>query len=744
MKKRGTLLLLLGIVMLAFIWGAFLSFNRNLNSHMQQNVDIRLQEITQPNLVSFDMQMEEQIKKVRTFADFLGSSGELGSADHIALLNAAVENNGLLRCAIAFPDGSFVTHDGKNEGNVAEDAFFKANMRGEFFITDPRPAVVDPSKTVILFSAPIHNPQSQITGSIIYSYLCDDLNNIFNLNFLEGQGEMYVAKQTGELLIGKTGFTPGEDNPLTQLRQRCTHLQHSAEGCLALTGEEGSFSLTFQGEDNQILLRYNKLRFNDWYMLSMVPETAATKTISIITADQRSLGLSIALCVLAYLLVLFLLWFSRRFNIDKLTGALTPDSFRRKAKTVLQKREFGNYVFIKLDVKNFKLINRVYDFAMGDQVIKNIAEAIRYVTKGESALYARVGTDDFLLLLPYSERPILDAQRNDFVTKFRELMGPSFTTLVEFPTGQYVLRPEDYPKPDITEILEKVNFAHRAAKHRGQYETIVDYVEDIEQEALMEKSVEDKMSQALTSEEFKLYLQPKFCVKTETICGAEALVRWKVNGQYYMHPTSFIPVLERNGFIVKLDLYMFRQAAQKLREILDDGLQPIPISVNFSRCHLSNQNFVKELCAITDEYAVPRKYLEIELTESAVFEHVEQIQDLSEQLHEAGFTLSMDDFGSGYSCLALLNKLNVDTLKLDKGFFDEKADPTRTRTVVAGVLRMAQQLHITTVAEGVEKRHHVDMLRELGCDIIQGFYFARPLPAEVLKLPNAAEGSPPQ
>ena len=732
MKNKGPLLAVLAIALLLVILSSYLSYYRSLSEYTHNTLENRLQEIVEPNLVSFDLQISEQIKKVKTMADYFGQVGELGDASQRVLLRSAVENNGLLRCAIAFPDGSFVTHDNKNDGNVSESPFFLHSMRGEVFITDPMPAVVDPTKTVMLFACPIYQDQTVI-GSLIYSYLCDDMDAIFSLSFLEDQGQMLVVKKNGDILIGRSSFLPGRGNILDYLSANCTHSGHAAGQCIRLTGESGSYGITLPEEPGSLLISYNKLNYNDWYMLSLVPEQAAVQGIFSITKEQQKLGISIGLCTLVYLLAILILWVTQRSNVEKLTGALTLDGFKRAAKKIMRKHPEQRYIFIKLDIKNFKLINRVYDFAEGDRVIKNTANAIRMAIVGLDAAYARAGTDDFVIILPYTERERLNDYRAKFISIFRELMGPQFTTAVEFPTGQYITTPEDSRHPDVTEFLEKANFAHRAAK-QNNLDIIVDYVEDLEKEAIFQKAIEDKMSSALTNEEFQLYLQPKYSVPEETLCGAEALVRWTVDGKAFMHPTDFVPVLERNGFIVRLDKYMFECAVQKIHSILVAGDIPVPISVNFSRCHLPNERFVQELCEIADHYRVPHQYLEIELTESAVCDNVERIMRLIGELHNAGFTLSMDDFGSGYSSLGLLKDLKVDVIKIDRGFFELSSDSCRARTVIANIIRLTQELQIKTVAEGVEELEQVQMLRELGCDIIQGYYYSRPVPADDLAL----------
>lgn len=732
MKRQRTFMVVLAVFLSGIVLATSIGFNAKFRSHVQSDVRMRLQEMVNVSAISFEMQIEEQVRKVRTLADFLGESGlAFESPETLSLLQAAAKNNGLLRCALAFPDGRFITHDSINTGNVAQDAFFIANMRGEFYITDPRPAVVDPTKTVVLFSSPVVR-NGQIIGSLIYSYLCNDMDRIFNFSFLQSNGELQVVKQDGSFLIGYSSLFGKVDNLPQLLREKCTHQTHEAQDCLSIADKEGYSIVTQKAPQETYLLNYKALEIKDWYMLSIVSEDAASNFVSSASNDQRYSTLSVVFCVALYLLAALVLWLSNRNNVDRLTGVMTIGAFKRRAARLLKQAAKQEtplcYVMVKLDVKNFKIINRIYDFAQGDRLIRNMALSLRSVVeKGAMGLVARANVDTFVLLLPYQGRDQLDKQRADFIEEFRILMGSDFTTTVEFPTGQYVIDPDEIARPNIGEMLEKVNFAHRDSKHRDVLE-IVDYEENIEREALLEKAIEDKMSPALTNDEFQLYLQPKYRVGSEEICGAEALVRWKVGNEFYMHPTAFIPILERNGFIVKIDMYMFERAVEKLRSMMDAGHPIVPISVNFSRTHLNNDHFVQDLCDICAYYEVPREYLEIEVTEYAVFSNLRRMIGLIDELHASGFSISMDDFGSGYSSLSLLKDLMVDVIKLDKSFFDPSDNPERAKTVVTHIINMARGLEVQTVAEGIETREQVDMMCELGCDIIQGYYYSKPIP----------------
>ncbi|MEG0229030.1 MAG: EAL domain-containing protein, partial [Oscillospiraceae bacterium] len=207
-------------------------------------------------------------------------------------------------------------------------------------------------------------------------------------------------------------------------------------------------------------------------------------------------------------------------------------------------------------------------------------------------------------------------------------------------------------------------------------------------------------------------------------------VRWQKPDGILVSPSEFIPIFENNGFITKLDMYMFEQVCKIIKGWIDLNLPVIHISVNFSRNHLLNYNFINELIEISEKYHVPRKYIEIELTETVIFENEELIEAVLHKIHSAGFTFSMDDFGTGYSSLGLLKNLPVDVIKIDRSFFTNSKYIARANYVVESVMIMAKKLNIYTVAEGIEEIEQIDFLKKIGCDIVQGFYYAKPMPAD--------------
>lgn len=413
--------------------------------------------------------------------------------------------------------------------------------------------------------------------------------------------------------------------------------------------------------------------------------------------------------------------------VDELTGSRTYSKFKEDARRILGEQINSCHLLVKLDVDNFKLINQMYGYEKGDEILRCVAKAIEKTLRDENEIFSRMGNDEFIVMFTLGDRDEVSQTYEAFLKNFHQLMSDDFAFKMNFPHGRYIMEPGD--KPDLMEMLERVNVAHKAAKLDKSSPFVV-YDERMTKDALHQKEVENQMERALQNEEFIVYLQPKYYLDGERIGGAEALARWQNGNSGLFSPGAFIPVFERNGFITKLDFYILHKVCGILRDWLNQGLEPIVISVNFSRLHLNNLRFVADLCEVVDAFGVERKYIEVEITETVFYENIDTLAVLLEELHNAGFTMSMDDFGSGYSSLGVLQNLPVDVIKMDRSFFSNHWNLKRSKAVVGSIIGMASNLGIGFVAEGVEEKEHIDLLRELKCQMVQGFYYQKPMPVE--------------
>lgn len=260
----------------------------------------------------------------------------------------------------------------------------------------------------------------------------------------------------------------------------------------------------------------------------------------------------------------------------------------------------------------------------------------------------------------------------------------------------------------------------------------LDYMNRIEnrQREEKKKSLKAELERALKREEFVVYLQPKFWTSNEKLAGAEALVRWEHPDKGFLLPNSFVPDLEECGLIEALDTYVLKQVCKKQSQWKKKNYIEVPIAVNESKAHLFNSEHPETLISILEEYRVSPHLIELEMTESTVVHNIEEAKQAERRVHELGFCVSMDDFGTGYSSFSMLKDIHIDILKMDKSFFNGILTNKRAKAIVESVIQMAKRLDIKTVAEGIETEEQVEYLKSIGCDIIQGYYFSKPIPID--------------
>ena len=404
---------------------------------------------------------------------------------------------------------------------------------------------------------------------------------------------------------------------------------------------------------------------------------------------------------------------------DELTGLYTRQAFYHHAKTLINFRSDKKFHVLVADIHNFKLVNSIYGEKMGDQVLEYLAKVFSgHIGDG---LLARYGSDQFICLVCGDVDLSLDLVEQR-VRKITE----------KAPIPNLVIKYGMYQNADISQPLTIICDRAFTAMKSIQYSyerNVATYDGAMSQKHIREMMMENEFESAIEKEEFVIWYQPKYDVKTERIAGAEALVRWKKSDGTMIPPGEFIPLFERNGLIVRLDEYVFRKVCQIQRERMERGERVLPVSVNLSRATLHHEGIVERYAQIIYDSQVPFETVPIELTETAALYSI-QIQGLTEKMVDVGFLLHMDDFGSGYSSMTSLNVLPFRVLKLDKALIDFIGN-SRGDQVIQHTIALAHGLGMKVLAEGVEVKEQVEFLRTMECDEIQGFYYARPLPIEV-------------
>ncbi len=411
---------------------------------------------------------------------------------------------------------------------------------------------------------------------------------------------------------------------------------------------------------------------------------------------------------------------------DPLTGYSNFVKFKADAVRMLAERGGRACSLWYCDIRNFKFINDIYGYDTGDALLNYWARVIADGARpGET--FARISGDNFVMLRWYEGPDDVAArfQRGaELLSRFEGLANRRFR--VEMIAGVYLVeKPEDLL--GIDDMLDRANIAQKSVKRLSGSKFAI-YSDEMRRRVLYEKAIEGCMEEALRAREFIIYLQPQIDIQHgDTLFGAEVLVRWERPGHGMVPPGDFIPLFERNGFIVELDAFVFEEACAYLASRRERGLPLLRLSVNVSRITLAQGDFLDRYTVIRDRYDIPDGLLELECTETVVIRNYDLFREIMATLPARGFRSAMDDFGTGYSSLNMLKEIVLDVLKLDIGFFRQTEGTPRERAVVESIIKMARALGMATVAEGVERREQVDFLRSVGCDAVQGYVFSRPL-----------------
>lgn len=336
--------------------------------------------------------------------------------------------------------------------------------------------------------------------------------------------------------------------------------------------------------------------------------------------------------------------------------------------------------------------------------------------------YGRLTGDIFGICMPFETVDVISQMIGGIQSRIARFFVPYF---LETSAGIYIIEDNDM---ELSAIFEKAYIA--AKKCKGNYmmrNTF--YTTEMGEEVMREQRIVDAMETALREHQFMVYFQPKYELKECKPYGAEALVRWQKPDGSLVSPGEFISIFEKNGFIIKLDYYVWENVCQFIRRELNAGREPAPISVNVSRVNLYNPRFLDSLIDLVEKYKISPKYLNLELTESAFVDNLMLVQKAVKYLHKAGFTIFMDDFGSGYSSLNTLKDIELDVLKIDMKFLS-KGEEGKGAKILKAIVSMAKDLDMSVIVEGVEEKEQVEFLKGLGCDYIQGYYFAEPMTQE--------------
>lgn len=492
----------------------------------------------------------------------------------------------------------------------------------------------------------------------------------------------------------------------------------------------------FNNNDDENILLSEKLGLCDWKIYLLCP----TNDIKNVYLKQNKAKFKI---ILLSVLIIFILVFIEQTVLDifqrkqlfttyydSLTNLWTRQHFENEATRQLRTFKKSKFMLIEADIRGFKFINETYGEEAADKVIVFYANTLSKYAKDFHAILGRGFADRFYILLKvhsvsnamtlFKERiEAFTSEMNDFEVPFFPKFGISF------------LLPEN-SKRDVTiqGLIGQASFAKSTIKDNVLTQYSV-YNSKLLEKINEERFIEENMQQGIDKNEFFVMYQPKIDLKTEKIVGAEALVRWNNPKLGLLTPDKFIPLFERNGFITKLDFYVYNEVFKFIETQILNGLPAVPISINMSRNHNKVDRFIKDFLDLFHKYSIPANLIQLEIIERSVMDN-ETLREITEKLHKEGFTVAMDDFGSGESSLNMLTKIPVDVLKFDRDFLlsatnEDGSLNEKSSAFIKSLIDLSKVLDKQTVFEGVESQEQKNFLKSVNCDQVQGYFYSRPL-----------------
>lgn len=725
--------LFLGLFLSVFLVMAILIlfFIKNGNDTVDTQVQSYLGEISQQTSYKVNQRVTNNLLELTILSKNLS---HVDVEDYIYFIEDTVESSAFAWIGFIDSNGN-LNVQGHEEINLSELKVVQEALDGQSGVSGELVKIYDESEGA-LYVAPLEekiNGQVAIAGWIPPA----TMKLLLNTDTFSGTGFSHIISKDGNFILKSTNTNAvlkssnffesfndeiivKDDNILLQMK---SDISNKKSGTLEFNLVEGGSRI----------LTYTPLEKGDWYLLSIVSSDVYSKNIlTFINLSIVILAISLLILFIIVVFIVLRVTYKKNKEIsdiaykDPVTQGYTQARFDQEFSKLL--KEFKPVTFISLDIRKFKLINDSFGSEQGNKVLKYVYQCIKKNLK-DGEFVSRVNADNFNIIIKTTKTKEVQERLNKIsedINKFNLKRNTPYYLPLD--CGSYIVIEN---LQELVAIRDKANVARKNNKNMNSHYLCSNVLyNDIEHQQMMkEKEMENMMERALDEEQFLIYLQPKVSLKTGEIIGSEALVRWANPTMGMIQPNDFIPFFEKNNFIVKLDMYVFEKVCQTLRKWMNDERTILPISVNLSRNHLHNAKFLQKFKEIQEKYEIPSNLIEIELTETVVFENLELLKKVIDDIHACGYLCSMDDFGSGYSSLNVLKEIPVDILKLDKVFFNNDTND-RGKDIVESIISLARKLDMKTIAEGIETIPQVELLKSMECDMVQGYVFSKPIPVE--------------
>ena len=659
-------------------------------------------------------------------------------------LLAHISDHDFHRLVFAYPNGKTIRVQ-KGVGKLKSDDWshderFTRAISGASVFAETKLSDDKPQKYVNEFGIPVHGKDGKINGVLGAQVYATDYLKILGFNNYNKQGFSYIIDKEGNFQIKPLR---DKDSAKNFFDRNIKFINKTKEEVQEFIIDEDWGTFLFKYHGQKYIASFALIDSPERYVMTIIP-----LSVLMLNVDTLLSGL-ILIVVFICGLLLTLLYYSNNLLtrhekivldiafVDKVTQYDNKNKFIIKARELIENNPDKKYAMICAEITKFKAMNELFGVENANKILRDFSAILRNNLTPQSTC-ARDHASTFYILCEYEREEFLvkyfidkviddvDIYNRDSIPEIIKETGVLLHSKLALSFGVYLINDNSV---SIEQMCERANIAKRSidkdVKSHCKF-----YDDNLRAQLLQEKSIEDEMHQALEENHFQMYIQPKFDLKTKELAGAEALVRWIHPEKGLIPPMNFIPLFEKNGFVTEVDKCIWKQACEFLSARKKEGEKLFPISVNVSRIHMENDKFIDELILLTRKYGIDPKYLELELTETACFNNEKRFEETIHTLKELGFIISMDDFGTGYSSLNMLRNLPIDVLKLDRGFIKDTIQDTRGQIVTKSIIEMANKLNMRTVAEGIETEEQAEFLKQIGCQIAQGFLYGKPVDKE--------------
>lgn len=726
-SKMNMLMVLVISVCLVFFSLTFYFYNE-ISTSRDEDANSRVQEVSEQYKSAIVNQINGDFSTLTNVALFITPDNLKNESLLLDYFSDIVQQNGFLKMSFTNMSGSaFVVDSNDNKyynmdlshkyyiqkalhGETSLSSSFKDELTGEYLNS---------------YSVPVYN-DGEVIGCLVAAHKSERFYNMITSSIFNGSGITNIVNSDGDFVIR---LYDGQEKA-KNLKESISDEAELKPLLESIQKEKSAvFDVTMNNE--KYISVVVPLKINDWSVNTLVPMSYFH-----LGYERLKVVFSMASLILVILFIMLFLYVKKLMKdsretmiklayYDSLTGMYNRNRYMDVVSELIEKE--NAYAFILLDISNFKFINETYGYENGNGLLRHVASVLKYHMHKQEVCF-RDNADRFGMLLHYSKKDALKVRLDKItsdITNYSLDCNENYNIVCH--CGIKIIDKKLKNGMDIDIIFDRASLALEKAKG-NHVNTYIYFNEAMEEQAQKQSKNESDMRGALERQEFQMYLQPKVDIASGKVTGAEALVRWVVDGKILYYPDEFIPIFERDGFICELDLYMIEEACLFLQKKIQKGHKVLPISVNQSKVLLYRTNYLASLKQILQHYEIDSSLIIIEVTETVTMENMGAVKKVIDGLHELGFKVSMDDFGSGYSSLNVLQKLDIDELKLDRVFLQTSNHELKQKKVIESIVRLAKELKIATVSEGVENEIQLSYLKSIQCDTAQGFYYSQPLP----------------